>query len=122
MNPCRRRVLYTFGGLFLIAALFVPYRSTRVSLNRDPHTNLVWQHTARDGGYMFLFRFLRRSGEDLTNAAGREARYALRRGEDITSIRYDLNGRRLSCELGAIGLLMVFDCFFLCRGHRTRQE
>ncbi len=121
MSPCRRRVLYTFGSLFLIATLFVPYRSTRVSLNRDPQTNLVWQRTALDGGYMFLFRFLRRSGEYPAKATDRDIRYALRRGENITSSRYDLNARRLAFELAIIGLLMVFDYLFLCRRHRRRQ-
>lgn len=121
MSRCRRRVLYMFVSLFLTAALFVPYRSTHVSLNRDTQTNLVWQRTAEGGGYMFLFRFLRHSRERLANAADRDVRSALRRAEDVTSSRYDLNARLLALELAAIGLLSVYDYLFLCRRQRRKQ-
>jgi hypothetical protein len=110
-----------FVSLFLTAALFVPYRSTHVSLNRDTQTNLVWQRTAEGGGYMFLFRFLRHSRERLANAADRDVRSALRRAEDVTSSRYDLNARLLALELAAIGLLSVYDYLFLCRRQRRKQ-
>jgi hypothetical protein len=122
MSRCRRRVLIVFGGLFLIAALFVPYRSTRVSLNRDTQTNVVWRRTAEGGGYMFLFRYLRRSGERLANAADRDVRYRLRRAEDVTSRRFDLNARLLAFELVAIGLLIIYDYLFLCRRFRRKRE
>ena len=121
MSRCRRRVLYVFGSLLLTAALFVPYRSIQVSLNRDTQTNLVWQRTAEGGGYMFLFRYLRHSRERLADAADRDVRYALRRAEDITSSRYDLNVRLLAFELAVIGLLTVYDYLFLCRRHRRKQ-
>jgi len=70
---------------------------------------------------MFLFRYLRHSRERLANAADREVRYALRRAEDVTSSRYDLNARLLAFELAAIGLLVGYDYLFLCRRHRRRQ-
>lgn len=122
MSPCRRHILYVFGGLFLIAALFVPYRSTRVYLNRDTHTNLVWRRTAQEGGYMFLFRYLRRSGERLANIADRDVRYALRRAENVASSRYRLNVSLLALELVVIGLLAAYDFLFLCRRPMRRQR
>jgi len=121
VSCCQRRVIYVFGGLFLAAALIVPYRSTRVSLNRDPQTNLVWRRTAQGGGYMFLLRYLRRSGERLADTADRDVRYALRRAEDVTSSRYDLNALLLAFELAAVVLLAAYDYFFLCRRHPRRR-
>lgn len=121
MSRCRRRVLYAFAGLLLAATLIVPYRTTRVSLSRDPQTNVVWRRTAEGGGYMFLFRYLRRSKERLANAADRDVRSALRRAQDITSSRYDLNSGLLALELAAIGLLAGYDLLFLCRGRRRRR-
>ncbi len=100
MNRCRRRVLYLFGGLLVVAALFVPYRSTRVSLSRDVQTNFVWQRTVESGGYMFLFRYLEHSRERLADTADREVRMALRRAQDVDSRRYDLNtGRATSLQV-----------------------
>lgn len=122
MSRCQRRVLVLFGGLFVAAVLVVPYRSTRVSLNRDIQTNVVWRRTAEGGGYMFLFRYLGRSKERLPNAADRDVRYALRRAEDVTSSRYGLNARLLALELSAIGFLMVYDYLFLCRRFRRKQR
>jgi hypothetical protein len=110
-----------FCGLFLTAVLFVPYRSTQVSLSRDTQTNFVWRRTTEDGGYMFLFRYLRRSREHLVNAADRDVRSALRRAEDVTSSRTDLNVRLLAFEFAAIGLLTVYDSLFLCRRRRKGQ-
>lgn len=121
MSRCRRRVLFAFGGLFLIATLFVPYRAMHVSLSRDRQTNLVWRRETGGGGYMFLFRYLKHSRERLANAADRDVRYALRRAEEITSSRYDLNARLLAFELAAIGLLAGYDYLFLCRGSRKRR-
>lgn len=118
MSRCRRRVLYIFGGLFLALALFVPYRSTHVLLNRDTATNMVWRRTAQDSGYMFLFRFLRRSRMRLADMADRDVRYALRRAEDVTSSRYRLNLLLLSLELAAVGFLAAYDYLFLCRRRR----
>jgi hypothetical protein len=109
-----------FGGLFLAAALFVPYRSTHVSLDRDTRTNVVWKRTAEGGGYMFLFRYLRRSGERLADAADRDVRNALRRAEDVTSSRYVLNARLMAFELAVICLLAVYDYLILCRRRRRR--
>jgi hypothetical protein len=123
VSRCRRRVLYVFGGLFLAAALFVPYRSTHVWLNRDTVTNLVWQRTAQGSGYMFLLRFLRRSGERLADMADRDVRYALRRAEDVASSRYSLNMLLLAFEMAAVGLLAAYDYLFLCRRlRRGRME
>lgn len=123
MSRCRRRVLYVFGGLFLAVALFVPYRSTHVWLNRDTVTNLVWQRTAQGSGYMFLLRFLRRSGERLADMADRDVRYALRRAEDVASSRFSLNTLLLAFEIAAVGLLATYDYLFLCRRlRRGRTE
>ena len=121
MSRCQRRVLYIFGVLFLAAALFVPYRSTHVYLNRDTQTNLVWRRTTEGSGYMFLFRYLRRSGERLADTADRDVRYALRRAEDVASSRYDLNALLLGLELAAVGLLAAYDYLFLCRRPRRRR-
>ncbi len=121
MNRCRRRVLYLVGGLFLAAALFVPYHSTRVWLNRDTQTNLVWRRTAEGGGYMFLLRYLNHSEERLADAADPDVRYALRRAEVVSSRRYELNMGLLALELAGIGLLTVYDYFFLCAPRRRRQ-
>lgn len=118
MSRCRRRVLYIFGGLCLAVALFVPYRSTHVWLNRDTQTNFVWRRTAQGGGYMFLFRYLRRSGERLADMADRDVRYALRLAEDVKSSRYVLNVLLLGLELAAVGLLAAYDYLFLCRRPR----
>jgi len=115
VSRCRRRVLYVFGGLFLAAALFVPYRSTHVRLNRDTQTNVVWRRTSLDSGYMFLFRYLRRSGERLADMADRDVRYALRRAEDVASSRYRLNWLLLTLEIAVVGLLAAYDYLFLCR-------
>ncbi|MEN6310985.1 MAG: hypothetical protein ABFD80_05555 [Acidobacteriota bacterium] len=117
MSRCQRRVLYLFGGLFA-AVLFVPYRSTRVSLSRDVQTNIVWQRAVESGGYMFLFRYLEHSGERLADTADREVRMSLRRAQDVNSIRYDLNRKRLVFELAAIVFLMIYDFLFFCRRRR----
>jgi hypothetical protein len=122
MNRCRRRVLYLVGGLLLAAALFVPYRSTRVWLNRDAQTNVVWRRTVEGGGYMFLLRYLRHSGERLADAADADVRYALRRAEVVSSRRYDLNTGLLALELAGVGLLALYDYFFLCSPRRKRQR
>ena len=122
MSRCRRRVLYVFGGLFLAVVLFVPYRSTHLWLNRDTQTNLVWQRTAQGSGYMFLFRYLRRSGERLADMADRDVRYALRRAEDVASSRYSLNMLLLAFEIAAVGLLAAYDYLFLCRRRRRKQD
>lgn len=121
MSRCQRRVLYLFGGLLLVAVLIVPYRSTYVSLNRDSQTNVVWRRSVEGGGYMFLFRYLERSKERLADAADRDVRNALRRAQDVTSRRYDLNARRLAFELAAILILMAYDYLFFCRRRRRRQ-
>ena len=118
MNRCRRLTLIVFGGLFLAALLIVPYRSERVVLVRDPQTNTVWQRTARDGGYMSLSRFLKRSKALQTVASDRDVRYALRRKEEIASVRYELNTGLLAVELGAIIILAVYDLIFVCRRRR----
>ncbi len=118
MSRCQRRVLYLFGGLFVAAVLFVPYRSTRVSLSRDVQTNFVWQRAVESGGYMFLFRYLEHSGERLADTADREVRMSLRRAQDVNSIRYDLNRKRLVFELAAIVFLMIYDFLFFCRRRR----
>jgi hypothetical protein len=120
MNPCRRRTLYVFGGLACLAALFVPYRSTHVTLNRDPETNTVWKRTSRGGGYMFLFSFLGHSRQRLADAADREVREALRRASDIRSSRYELKTKLLAAELAAIAFLATYDVAFLCRRKRRR--
>jgi hypothetical protein len=121
MSRCRRRILTIFGGLFLAAALFVPYRSTRVSLDRDTQTNIVWRRTFRDSGYMFLPRFLRRSGERREDSSDPDVRYALLRAQNVTSSRYDLNALLLALELSAVGLLAGYNYHFLCRRNRRRR-
>ncbi len=121
MNRCRRLTLVVFGGLLLAALLIVPYRSERVVLVRDPQTNTVWQRTARDGGYMSLSRFLKRSKALQTTASDRDVRYALRRKEEISSVRYELNRGRLTFELGAIIVLAAYDLVFVCRRRRRKR-
>jgi hypothetical protein len=120
MNPCRRRTLTIFGGLACLAALFVPYRSIHVTLNRDPGTNTVWKRTHRDAGYMFLFHFLGRPRERPADAFDLEVREALRRASDIRSSRYELKTRLLAAELAAIAFLAAYDFFFLCRRKRRK--
>lgn len=120
MNPCRRRTLYVFGGLACLAALFVPYRSTHVTLNRDPETNTVWKRTHRGGGYMFLFHYLGRPRERPADAFDLEVREALRRASDIRSSRYELKTKLLAAELAAIAFLATYDVVFLCRRKRRR--
>lgn len=121
MSRCQRRVLYLFGGLLVAAGLFVPYRSTRVSLSRDTQTNLVWQRTVEGGGYMFLFRYLELARERLADTADREVRTALRRAQDVNSARFDLDAKRLVFELAAIVFLMAYDLLFFCRRRRKRD-
>jgi len=121
MSPCRRRILLIFGGFFLAAALFVPYRSTRVYLDRDTYSNLVWQRTFHSGGHMFLLRFLRLSGERRTDSADPDVRYALLRAQNVTSVRYDLNALYLVFELSVIGLLAAYNFHFFCRWNRRRR-
>ena len=118
MNRCRRLTVIVFGGLFMAALLIVPFRSERVVLVRDPQTNTVWQRTARDGGYMSLSRYLRSSKTLQTVASDRDVRYALRRKEEIASVRYELNAGRLAFELGAIIILAAYDLIFICRRRR----
>lgn len=120
MNRCRRLTLAVFGGLILAALLIVPYRSERVALVRDPQTNTVWQRTAQDSGYMSLSRYLRLTGNRQAAASDRDVRYALRRKEEIASVRYELNSGRLGFELGAIVILAAYDLIFVCRRRRRK--
>ena len=121
MSPSRRRILRIYGGLFLAAVFFVPYRSTHVTLNRDTFSNIVWQRTSRGGGYMFLLRLLRRSEEGLTDPADHAVSYALQGSQTVTSVRYKLNTLRLVFELSAIGLSAAFSFLFLDRPRRSKQ-
>jgi len=122
MRRCRRRVLIIFGALFLAAALFVPYRMTRVSYDRDAQTNLVWKQTAQRSGYMFLFRYLQRSRERPADVAGRDFRYALYRTEKVTSDRYKIRTPLLIYQLVAIVFLGTYDYVFICRRSRRKKN
>jgi|GEM_PF-2964546 len=119
MDLCRRRTMYIFGGLALLAALFVPYRSTHVTLNRDPETNTVWKRTHRSGGYMFILGFLGSSRDGAPDAFDLEVREALRRNREIAASRTDLNTGLLAVEFSAIALLAAYDALFLCRRRRA---
>ncbi|MBN2206290.1 MAG: hypothetical protein JW742_02695 [Candidatus Aminicenantes bacterium] len=120
MSRCRRRILWIFGGLFLAAALVVPYRTTRVCLDRDTATNIVWRRTFRRGGYMFLLRFLPLVGERRTDGSDPDVRYALLRAQNVTSVRYEIDTLRLAFELAAISLLGAYNFRVLCRTPRRR--
>jgi hypothetical protein len=122
MSPCRRRVLIVFGGLFLAAVFFVPFRSMRVSLDRDTRTNLVWRRTFYDGGYMFFLRFLRRYGERREDSGDPDVRYALLRAQNVVSVRCDLDVFRLILELSIIGLLAGYNYFVFCGLRRRRGD
>jgi len=101
MNPCKKRVLRVFGALLFLAILFVPYRAIHLSYKRDFSTNLIWRTTAKQGGYMFLPRFLKaRSTKVLAKEQGRST--------------YLLNEKMLAAEVGIILFLGTLDYFLLC--------
>lgn len=122
MDPCRRRVLFIFGGLACLAILFVPYRSTHVTLNRDPETNTVWKRAHRGGGYMFLLHYLGRSREKPADAFDLGVREELRRGREVVSIHTGLNTGLLAAEFSVIAFLAAYDSLFLCRRRRAKAR
>lgn len=119
MDLCRRRTLLIFGGLACLAALFVPYRSTHVTLSRDPETNTVWKRTHQGGGYMFLLRYLGRFRDKPADAFDLRVREELRRGREVAWNRTDLKTGLLAAEFSAIAFLAAYDALFLCRRRRA---
>jgi hypothetical protein len=101
MNPCKKRVLRVFGALLVAAFLFVPYRAIHLSYKRDFRTNLIWRTTAKQGGYMFLPRFLK-------------VRSIKVQAKDQDRSIYSLNEKMLAVEIGIILLLGTLDFFLLC--------
>jgi hypothetical protein len=101
MNPCKKKVLGVFGALLFLAILFVPYRAIHLSYKRDFSTNLIWRTTAKQGGYMFLPRFLK-------------ARSTKVLAKDHDRSTYLLNEKMLAAEVGIILFLGTLDYFLLC--------
>jgi len=101
MNPCKKKVLGVFGTLLVLACLFVPYRAIHLSYKRDVSTNLIWRTTAKQGGYMFLPRFLK-------------ARTIKVPAKDQDRSLYALNEKMLAAEVGIILFLGALDYFLLC--------
>jgi hypothetical protein len=101
MNPCKKRVLRVFGALLFLAILFIPYRAIHLSYKRDFSTNLIWRTTAKQGGYMFLPRFLK-------------ARSIKVLAKDQDRSLYSLNEKMLAAEVGIILFLGTLDYFLLC--------
>jgi hypothetical protein len=101
MSPCKKRVVRVFGTLLVLAVLFIPYRAIHISYKRDLSTNLIWRTTAKQGGYMFLPRFLK-------------ARTIKVLAKDQDRSLYSLNEKMLAAEIGIILFLGMLDYFLLC--------
>ena len=101
MNPCKKRVLLVFGALLILAVLFVPYRAIHLSYKRDFSTDLIWRTTAKQGGYMFLPRFLKAQTIKVVV-------------KDQDRSIYSFNKKVLAVEIGIILFLGTLDYFLLC--------
>jgi hypothetical protein len=57
-GPCTKFVIALFGGLFLLALLFVPCTTTTSSLRTDPYSKVVIRTTHPRNSYVFLPQYL----------------------------------------------------------------
>jgi hypothetical protein len=57
-GPCTKFVIALFGGLFLLALLFVPCTTTTSSLRTDPYSKVVIRTTHPRNSYIFLPQYL----------------------------------------------------------------
>ena len=101
MGRCARRILLIFGGLLIIALLFVPYRETQISYVPGPSSILVKRITTKDSGFMPLPRYLKARG-DWTSPKTKAER------------RTHLNTTLFAAEIGAILLAGTFDYLVFC--------
>ena len=57
-GPCAKFVIALFGGLFLLAFLFVPCTTTTSSLRTDPYSKVVIRTTRPRNSRIFLPQYL----------------------------------------------------------------
>jgi hypothetical protein len=109
MSSCGKKILGIFGGLLIVALLFVPYQETQVSYLPGPSSMLVKRITTKDSGFMFLLRYLKIRG-DWTSPTTKAERHT------------HLNKTLLASEIGAILLAGTFDYLIFCLWLRRKRS
>jgi len=99
---CGKKIILIFGGLLLLAALYVPYRVKVVTYEMNPNTRLIMRTAFYAKGFMSLPGYLA--------AKRREPRE-----KDAGGRYYGLDTTILSAEFGLILFLGAADYFLFCR-------
>ncbi len=107
---CGKKIFLIFGGLLLLASLYVPYRVKVVSYEANPNTRLIMRTAFYAKGFISLPGYLA--------AKEREPRE-----KDAAGRYYSLNLSILLAEFGLIIFLGGADYFLFCRllGHRASR-
>jgi len=110
-SRCGRKILGIFGGLLIIAILFVPYRETHIVYSPGPSRLLARRVTTEQRGYILLTRFLKTRGRWVSEKTKEER---LR----------TLNKTMFAAEIGGIFIVGAFDYLLFCLwlGRKKRQH
>lgn len=109
MKSCTRKILLIFGILLIFALLFIPYRSTHIKYQVDPHSFASYKITSHKSGYMFVFKYLKHKPNKKSVP-----------GTDQDS--YFLNKTLFLIELIIIIVLGPFDYVLFCIVLRKRKS
>lgn len=101
MKRCTRKILLIFGSLLIFALLFIPYRSTHIKYQVNPHSFASYKITSHKSGYMFVFKYLKHKSNKKSVP-----------GTDQNS--YVLNKALFLIEIVIIVVLALIDYFLFC--------
>jgi hypothetical protein len=106
MKSCPRKILFIFGFLLIFVFLFVPYRSTHIKYQDNPHSLVSYKITTHQSGYVFVFKFLKLKSNDIPISQNSVT------GTEQDS--YFLNKTLFWIEVIIIIVLASLDYFLLC--------
>ena len=101
MKSCTRKILLIFGFMLLLILLFIPYRSTHIKYQINPHSLANYKITTHQKGYMFVFKYLKAKSNEISDPEN---------DQDI----YSLNNTVFLIEIFIIIILGPFDYFLFC--------
>ena len=103
MNTCKKNILVIFGSLLILAILFIPYNSTRVTIKNkyDPMSGIKLRITSTRSGYMFFPQIFK-------------TKYSKIPYKEVSKETYRLNTRLFLIEIAIIIFLAGFDYLLFC--------
>ena len=106
MKRCTRKILLIFGFLLLLVIVFIPYRSTHIKYQIDPHSLASYKITSQKIGYMFVIQYLKLRSQKMSVPQESDPK--------VDHDSYVLNKILFLAELIIIMVLAPFDYFLFC--------